>query len=490
MEAAKYAVKRITQREQRGESSQMSSEEKRIRKKGAQSIASGILAGESTKESIIRLDNEYKKPSQYTGNRKLYDDPSAKINTKKEAFQSGKPVKDPYTNKELFLTKKEAKLRYGNEWSEHLAESDHKVPIEKIHEANKDSAWVKNDDIKELANSKENMEVVSRKFNNAKRSRTNEEFVKDEKYQEKTGVKITAKGKKKAVKTGQEAKNSIAKEISQRKISNVVKEVHKAGTEGAISAGSMTAVMSTMINIVEVIKGTKKPQEALKDVAVDSVKAGATGYALTGSLSAIGHSLSGSSSEFVQALVKANAPAKVVTAVIATGDILCSFAKGEITTTECIVQLGERGTAAAVASYASVVGQIAIPIPLVGAAVGALVGTAVSGAMYSSFRNAFEEEKAAEEEYLRVKAATDAAIARMELERQEFVEVTNKLFADRAIAIQKGLQQISEAYIHNDFDNLTEGLNAILNSFGKELTQKSFEEFDELMNDDSRDFVI
>lgn len=468
----------------------MKNEKKTPRNTTAQGIASGILAGESTKESILRLDCEYKKPSQYTGNRKLYDDPSAKINTKKEAFQSGKPVKDPYTNKELFLTKKEAKQHYGKEWTEHLGESDHKVPIEKVHNANKDSAWVKNKDIKEVANSKENMEVVSRKFNNAKRSKTNEEFVKDKKYLKKTGVKISAKGKKKAIETGQEAQKTIENKIIQRKVGNVVNEVHKAGTDGAISAGSMTAVMSTMINIVEVIKGTKKPQEALKDVAVDSVKAGATGYALTGSLSAIGHSLSGSSSEFVQALVKANAPAKVVTAIMATGDILCDFAKGKISSTECIVQLGERGTAAVVASYASVIGQVAIPIPLVGAAVGALVGTAVSGAMYSSFKNAFEEEKAAEEEYLRVKAATDAAIARMEYERQEFVEATNKLFADRAIAIQNGLQHISEAYIHNDFDNLTEGLNAILNSFGKELTQRSFEEFDELMNDDSRAFEL
>ncbi len=456
------------------------------KKKESQNIATGIVAGETTKASISRLEVEYGKPQQYTGNRRIYDSPRAKVNTKMQAFKQAEVVKDPYTEKILVLTKKEAKLKYGENWTEHLAESDHKVPIERIHKEYKDNPWVKNENIKDVANSENNMEVVSRKFNNAKRSRTNEELVSDENYLNKTGTEISDEGKQKAVKSGQKAKRIIDKKLEKQQWENIYTEAYKAGKEGAINAASMTALMSTMNNIVDVIKGNRKPEDALKNIAEDTIKAGATGFALTGTLSVVGHSLSNSSSEFIKALVKANAPAKVVTAVMATGDILCNFAKGKISSAECIVQLGERGTAAVVASYATVVGQAAIPIPLVGAAVGALVGTAVSGVMYSSLLKAIEEEKKSAEEYQRVKIATENAITKMEIERRNFINVTNKLFANRSNTIQDGLDKITDACMRNNFDKLTIGLNQILSSFGRALEQSTFVEFDELMNDDTR----
>lgn len=458
-------------------------DEKEKQKKKTKSIAAGFMAGESTKESISRLDVEFSKPQQYKGNRKIFDSPDAKKGIKKAVFGKGKTVRDPYTGEELVLTKKEAKLRFGDDWTKHLAESDHKVPIERIHQENKDSSWLKNDDIRDVANSNDNMEVVSRKFNNAKRSRTNEEFVNDENYLEKTNVDLSKESKNKAIESGREAKKRIDSKLRMKKIKNVAKEAGKAGLAGARDAASITAVISTMTNIVDVVKGNKKPEEALENIVDDSLKAGAAGFALSGSLSIVGHSLSNSSSEFVKALVKANAPAKIVTAVMTTGDVLCNFAEGKITSSECIVQLGERGTAAVVASYATAIGQVAIPIPLVGAAVGALVGTAVSGAMYSSLLKAFEEEKASEEEFLKVKKATELAVVRMEAERKEFIEITNKIFSNRAIAIQNGLNQITEACTKNDVDHLSRGLNTILASFGRALEQSTFQEIDEMMCD-------
>ena len=53
-------------------------------------------------------------------------------------------------------------------------------------------------------------------------------------------------------------------------------------------------------------------------------------------------------------------------------------------------------------------------------------------------------------------------------------------------AIQKGLDQITEAYTENDIEHLTKGLNTILSSFGKSLEQSTFQEIDELMRDKSR----
>ena len=72
---------------------------------------------------------------------------------------------------------------------------------------------VKNEDIKNITNSEDNLQTVSRKFNNAKRSRTNEEFVNDTEYLEKTGVKLSEGGKEKAIETGRKSQKIINKKI-------------------------------------------------------------------------------------------------------------------------------------------------------------------------------------------------------------------------------------------------------------------------------------
>ena len=51
--------------------------------------------------------------------------------------------------------------------------------VEKIYDENADNPWLTSNDIKEVANSEENLVVTSRKFNNYKRSKTNKEVVQD-----------------------------------------------------------------------------------------------------------------------------------------------------------------------------------------------------------------------------------------------------------------------------------------------------------------------
>ncbi len=202
-------------------------DEREKRSKKTKNIAAGFMAGESTKESISRLDVEFSKPQQYKGNRKIFDSPDAKKGTKMNVFEKGGTVRDPYTGEELVLTIKEAKLRFGNDWTKHLAESDHKVPIERIHKENKDSPWLKNDDIRDVTNSNDNMEVVSRKFNNAKRSRTNEELVNDEEYLKKTNVELSKESKERAVESGRRAKKIIDNKLRIKKYKTLQKKLVK-----------------------------------------------------------------------------------------------------------------------------------------------------------------------------------------------------------------------------------------------------------------------
>lgn len=461
-----------------------------VEEKKKRSIALGIESGKAVNITTHILEKKYDKPLEYTGNRKLFDSPQAKRNAKIDAFQNNKQVRDPYTGQKLVLRKQEAKAEYGAEWQNHLAEADHTIPVEKIHQKYKDDPWVTNDNIRDVTNSDENIKVISRKVNNAKRSRTNEGLVDDDEYLKDKGITISRKGKEKARQDSKNAKKYIKEKININKAGNIANEFHNAGVSAASAAGSMAAALSTMDNIIAVIKGEKKSSEAVKDVAVDTGMSAASAYVVGGATTVVAHSLSNSSSAFIKTLVRSNVPGKVVSAVIATGDILLSYSKGEISTLECITGLGERGVGIAISGYSMAVGQALIPIPLVGAAVGAMVGTAISGTIGNGLKSALDNANLANEEYEQVRVATDIAIKRMNYEREEFEAATEKLFTERAKLINAGFDQFCSAVLSNNFDMVLSGLDKIASSFGKDIQIHDFKEFDDLMSNDMIDFKL
>ncbi|MBQ7578255.1 MAG: hypothetical protein IJT21_08330 [Synergistaceae bacterium] len=208
---------------------------------GGVQAASTFTAIDTARSAELQNAAKFAKPDTYTGNRTLYDSPQAKIDAKIEAFNSG-TVTDPYTGDELVLTKAEAKARFGSDWQKHLAESDHIHPLERIHDSAKNDPFLTNEDIKNAANCRENIEVTSRKFNNLKRSRTNQEFMEDKEYRESRELELSPEAERKA---------------------------------GAYNAGSMALATSGIYNLVKVFTGEKSAGEAV----IDTVKSGGVGAA-------------------------------------------------------------------------------------------------------------------------------------------------------------------------------------------------------------------
>lgn len=158
---------------------------------------------------------------------------------------------------------------------------------------------------------------------------------------------------------------------------------HNAGIDGAKNAGGMTLTISGLLNIIDFINGKKSLDEALYDVCVSTAEAAALGYVTSGTTTVISHTLdstfSNSSSPFLKKLSASNVPAKTITTIIIIGNTVKKYISGEISTKECLVELGEKGATFAALTPAMAVGQACIPIPVVGAAVGALIGSIVTG---------------------------------------------------------------------------------------------------------------
>jgi len=450
-------------------------------------IGAGFATAQTIQKSSQQAAQTFAKPENYTGNRNLYDSGAAKMNAKKALFAEGQRVVDPYTGDILVLTKKEAKMLYGDDWASHLAESDHVKPLEQIYNDTKNDVWNTTEDIKRAANSSDNIRVASRKFNNPKRSRTNKKYMEDEEYRKSKGVEVTEEGKLQAIKDGEVAERSINKQLRTSAARNIVKTGHSAGKVGATNAGVTALTVSGIMNVVSVIKGEKSGEEAIGDTIKTSGKAAVTGYAMGGGMTVLSHTLSNSSSQFIQGLIKSNVPGKVITAITVTGETLKKWGDGEITTQECLIELGDKGLNMATMGYSMAVGQSLIPIPIVGGAVGALVGSMLTSGLYNKFINDLRTKQMEHEERIRIIAECQELIKQTKAFRNELENYLENYFKEYRECFNMALSSMRFAYQAGDAEGMIISANEITRKLGGHVPYENFDGFKKYMRDDSVD---
>lgn len=443
--------------------------------------AAGYAVKDSVNASVQSMNTTYAKP-EYTGNRPVYDSQKAKVTFKKNAFSSGK-VTDPYTGKPLEATIKQAKTRYGDNWAEHVAEADHVKPLKRIVDEYQDAPFTTAADIREAANQDANLTVTSRKVNNAKRDRTNEEFAGDTRYRKDKKVKLSTKRREQMKADGKQSDSVVNRTIRGRQVFNAAKEAHNAGVQSAKVGVAVGGALLLLDNIVALMKGEKTVEEAIADMGEDVLQTAVTSYGIGGALSAVGHLLSKSSSPFIRNLVKSGVPGQIVSVVMATGNTLIRYAKGEINTGECIRELGSTGVSMGVTGYAMTVGQVFIPVPFLGAAIGALVGGVICATLWNPLNASFTRVKEAQQRAELAEARARESIRRMEAWRLDFERAMTQFLTVRQATFDEGYYALLKAAVDDDYDGMVNGLNRICNAFGQSLPVQTFEEFDSIMSD-------
>ncbi len=460
-------------------------EEQQEQQEKSVTVASGLTAATSAQNSLQEAAQKFAKPAKY--DRQLYDSGIAKRNIKQKEFQGGGKVYDPYTGDELVLKKAEAKMQYGEDWQRHLAEADHINPLKTQFEKLKNKPWITNEDIKSALNDEENLQLISRKVNNAKRARTNEELVGDEKYQQDKDLRITEQGKKNALADQKSSGRAIQKSTFKSSVGNAVKTGHNAGIQAAKNAGATGATMAGIMNITAVIKGEKTADEAIADTVISGGKAAATGYVMGGGVTVIQHTLSSSSSKFLQALSQSNVPGKVITAITVTGGTLMRYANGEISTQECMIELGESGLNVLTTGYAMAAGQALIPIPIVGAAVGALVGSALTSAYYQRLVAELRQKQLEHEERMRITAECERAKQEMQAFRQELERYLQSYFRDYQHCFDEALSTLDTAFQMWDVNGIISSANRITEKMGGKVCYNNMDEFMDFITDGKTD---
>lgn len=466
-----------------------SMDERRERDNGASEIGAGYVTAQTAQAAAQDAAVRFAKPTEYTNNRILYDSGAAKRQAKQILFKDGQIVKCPYTGERLILTKKEARMLYGDKYLEHLAESDHIIALEEIHEIVKANPWLTVEDVKQIANNQKNMKVTSHRFNNPKRSRSNKEYVTDEKYLKEKGVNVTEEGKKLAIQDEENALKYVQNSFKKQSRKNIIETGRNAGRTGAYNAGLTALTMSGIMNTVALIKGEKSSDEAIADTVRDSGKAAVTGYAMSGGLTVATQSLSQSSAPFVKALANSNVPGKVITAVIVTGDTLKKWGAGEITTQECLIELGDKGLNMVTMGYSMAVGQALIPIPVVGGAVGALVGSMLTSTYYNNLINTLQTRELEHQERMRIIEECHAAAEQTKVFRKELETYLDNYFNDYKDCFDSAISSMRFAYASGDADGMIASANEITRKLGGQVHYETVDEFKRFLDDDSTDIL-
>ena len=166
---------------------------------------------------------------------------------------------------------------------------------------------------------------------------------------------------------------------------------------------------------------------------------------------------------------------------MATGDTLKKYGNGEISTEECLIQLGEKSINFATTGYAMTVGQTLIPIPI--------VGSVLTSNYSNQLINELKRKELEHQERERI-------IRECEIATQQAIEFREKLerylenyFSDYKDCFNEALCEIKYSLQLGDTEGVVFGANKITKKLGGSVQYETFEEFEDFMNSDES-FVL
>ena len=259
---------------------------------------------------------------------------------------------------------------------------------------------------------------------------------------------------------------------------------HRAGVEGAQHGAVIGSCISLLQNLLATAQGKQDLRGAAQAVAVDTAKAGAIGYGTAFAGSAIKASMQQSGSQALRTLSSTNAPALAVNICLSLGSSVKRYVTGEITESQLLVEVGEKGAGMLSSSMMAALGQLAIPVPFVGAAIGAMIGYTLSSLFYQSALDAARGAELSREQLARTRFIEAAARDRIAQEQAQLDDFTRREIPQ----LQREtlhLFSIVNAPGANSADCFAAAINQYATLLGKQLQFHSIDEFNDFMSSDS-----
>lgn len=262
---------------------------------------------------------------------------------------------------------------------------------------------------------------------------------------------------------------------------SVAKISHGAGIQTAQNAAVYGGSVSIVKNLVLVMKGEKDSQEAISSIAKDTLSSAALGYGTGFAGAAIKGAMQNASSESVRALAKTNLAGTIVVVGTVVAKTLKSYFDGEIDGVQCFEELGEQGTGMVSSALFATIGQVSIPIPVVGGLIGGMVGYAISSASYGLLLNSLKDAKMAHDKRIEIEKICEEHIELIRAYRAEMEYTINEYLTTYMQDFHDAFSMLKESLLIGDVDSGIMGANKITQSLGKEVQYTNFKEFNDIM---------
>jgi hypothetical protein len=267
----------------------------------------------------------------------------------------------------------------------------------------------------------------------------------------------------------------------QETIKDIARTSHRAGLEGAKYGAVIGGTISVLQNVLSVAQGEREIGDAAIAVATDTAKAGLLGYGTGFVGAALKGAMQQSGSETLRNLSKTNAPALAVNICLSLGSSIKSFVTGEITESQLLTEIGEKGSGMLASSMMAAVGQVVIPIPFVGAAIGGMVGYTLSSLFYQSALEATRGAELSSLQLERTRSIQAAARERIAFEQAALDDFTRREMPQLRRETERLFAKINTVG-DAGADDLASSINHFATLLGKNLLFQSRQEFDDFMD--------
>jgi len=272
-------------------------------------------------------------------------------------------------------------------------------------------------------------------------------------------------------------------------VKDMSKISHRAGIEAAKGAMVISGSISIVQNAFALAQGDKDLREALNATAKTTAKSAGIAYTSGFAGSLIKSGMQQSKNAYVRVLSKTSLPALAVTTCLETGKCIKSYIKGEIDEVELLQDLGKTGTGMTAGSLGAALGQIAIPIPIVGAILGGMIGYTLNSFFYAEALNALKGAKESEENYYRTKAICESARLQLNAYEKQIREEFQVQFTNSVCFYNDAFEQLNTSIMKGDITNFEKAIKLFSERLGNELHYETFSEFDEAMDSDETIFI-
>lgn len=284
----------------------------------------------------------------------------------------------------------------------------------------------------------------------------------------------------------------------------MIKDISHAGIEAMKGAALAEISVSIAQNLYESVSGNKSPDEAIKDITVYTVKSASVGFG-TGALgSAIKALMHTSGNEVIRRCGTSSMPVTMATSIVEVSKSIHKYASGIIGEEDLLLELGNKGTGILASGYGAAIGatllggigSIALPIfgtmtgTAIGGFIGSIVGYSISNILYGCSLDALTRARISDERKSIIEGITRKSI---DINNQYIDKINKYLSYSDAFykaKICEMLNTMRTCIFKNNFNEYIKSIDLFAGYLGINLEIKTYEEFDDIMLNESATLIL